>query len=350
MFALQSKASNPDTPSAELVSLAAAHPQLRPVIALNPSTQADLLLWLESLDDPAVTMALRQREAHIQAETRKFAGPQRLSVKGRGVVREEAAFAAPLRVAPTEISLPDTSETPAVQPAKSQGGNVSAADAAWARLAGPTRQAPAVQEEEDTKRPAWPVLLLVFLLVAVVLGALSYLLLRDKPSAGHNPAEQVPTPPSQTEEKPAQSTEEKDEDENKEDWEYPAPDSALTMSSFALPSGNILCEFTGDVVTCTVLDHTFANSGLADCGSGPATLRVSDEFAGLYCGTEPVTSGGGSTLSYGDYAEYGEDACQANEGGLSCWNQRTGKGFALARQGYITGLTGPIPAEEYPWE
>lgn len=54
-------AADPATPLAELMTIAGARPDLRPIVAANPSTYPDLLRWLAALNDPAVNDALSRR-------------------------------------------------------------------------------------------------------------------------------------------------------------------------------------------------------------------------------------------------------------------------------------------------
>jgi hypothetical protein len=43
------------------MSIAASRPDLRPLVAANPSTYPDLLQWLGHLGDPAIDAALARR-------------------------------------------------------------------------------------------------------------------------------------------------------------------------------------------------------------------------------------------------------------------------------------------------
>ena len=58
----QQRAGDPATPAQELADLAAAHPELRASIALNPATYAGLLDWLRQYGDAGVIAALEERE------------------------------------------------------------------------------------------------------------------------------------------------------------------------------------------------------------------------------------------------------------------------------------------------
>lgn len=57
----RNRASDPTTPAAELQQLA-TDPELRPLIAKNPAAYPELLAWLASKNEPAVTAALQERE------------------------------------------------------------------------------------------------------------------------------------------------------------------------------------------------------------------------------------------------------------------------------------------------
>lgn len=56
-----SRAADPSTPLEDLAKLAHEHPELRPIVAANPSTYPDLLAWLRDLGDSAVDAALAER-------------------------------------------------------------------------------------------------------------------------------------------------------------------------------------------------------------------------------------------------------------------------------------------------
>ena len=62
------RAGDPETPLALLAELAYEYPELRPIVAINPSSYQGLLDWLAQLDDPEVTRALAARHG-LLAET-----------------------------------------------------------------------------------------------------------------------------------------------------------------------------------------------------------------------------------------------------------------------------------------
>lgn len=57
----EAAASNPGTDPLELVRLAHEHPELRALVAANPSTYSGLLHWLGQFDDPAIDAAIARR-------------------------------------------------------------------------------------------------------------------------------------------------------------------------------------------------------------------------------------------------------------------------------------------------
>lgn len=62
----QLEAINPDTPLNRLQTIAQDAPELRPLLALNPSTYPDLLDWLGELQDTQVNAALAKRAELVQ--------------------------------------------------------------------------------------------------------------------------------------------------------------------------------------------------------------------------------------------------------------------------------------------
>lgn len=63
------QASDPGTPGQVLADVAALRPDLRPVVATNPSAYPGLLSWLGELGEPAVDSALRARHAGDEVRT-----------------------------------------------------------------------------------------------------------------------------------------------------------------------------------------------------------------------------------------------------------------------------------------
>ena len=51
---------------------------------------------------------------------------------------------------------------------------------------------------------------------------------------------------------------------------------------------------------------------------------------------------GGETVAHGVAAAKGDYACRSTADGVTCWNTKSGKSFALARAGWMTGTNGEI--------
>ncbi|MCU1578475.1 MAG: hypothetical protein JWP19_679 [Rhodoglobus sp.] len=75
----RARAANPKTPLADLAALAYEHPELRAVVAANPSTYDDLLAWLRDLDEPEVDRALSARSSAPVAAAAAVADSTELS-------------------------------------------------------------------------------------------------------------------------------------------------------------------------------------------------------------------------------------------------------------------------------
>lgn len=109
-------ASNPQSPPEELARIAAERADLHAVLAANPATYPELLVWLSNSPDPLVQQALAQRAARQSAQS--AAPPPPVPTPQSPPAPPAAAYAAPAPVHP----LPPTgTEVPEVaQPARKQ--------------------------------------------------------------------------------------------------------------------------------------------------------------------------------------------------------------------------------------
>lgn len=322
---LESLASNPSTPAAELQRLAGDYSSLRPIIAMNPSAYPALLDWLGELQDPAVNLALEQRRAAIAASATT---PQRVSVIASPAAPRTVSQA-PARPQP----LPQTSGAP--QP--------------WAQVGEP---APQAKERKVGVIVAW-VAALVLLVAAA--GLLTFVLLNkdDSPTTAASTQEETAVA-EQAEEQEESQLVEKDEFQDQEQQEelpirYPVPSSAISASNIVAPSGNIICRLGEEGVSCTILQYTFSDPTLSACAGSPVTLTTTDNFADVNCTNPQVGTTGATSLSYGDYATFGNGACLSDFSGMSCWDVRTGSSFAVAREGFVTGNQGSISPGQFWW-
>ena len=72
---LARQAADPATPQEVLADLAYRHPELRPLVAANPTTYEGLREWLRALGDPAVDRVLGGRAQGNPADHRRFPWP-----------------------------------------------------------------------------------------------------------------------------------------------------------------------------------------------------------------------------------------------------------------------------------
>ncbi len=321
MSELEVEAAAATTSPARLQELASSQPRLRPIIAMNPSAYPALIQWLETLNDPAVNVALAQRKAATHPGP---VGPQRVSIMGR----DPATYSSSI---PSRVPTPSQVNEP--------------------RASGPRTDEIAVVTKSDTSSPHIR-LLLGLVTLAGVMVLIVFLFLAGILPGGNTHKER----PERTagEEKVDSAITQEDEDEDEDDPEesvpvYPAPDTALGVNHFVSPSGNIVCRLDLDQTTCTINAHNFIDTNMATCGAGPLTLVATEDGASLVCSAEQVGATGATTLSYQDYAAVGDFACLSSEQGVSCWNIISGDGFAVAREGYLIGKSGPIQPDQLPW-
>ena len=129
---------------------------------------------------------------------------------------------------------------------------------------------------------------------------------------------------------------------------FPAPAGATKMDNFMAPSGNIKCSFSADGVTCGIADSDWEEEGYASCsGTKVGTLTATKTEATQSCAASMPS--GGPKLDYTTAATNGDYACRSTEDGVTCWNTKSGKSFALSRAGWMTGTNGEISPNDFAW-
>lgn len=147
--------------------------------------------------------------------------------------------------------------------------------------------------------------------------------------------EPSPAPVFREEDTKEKSTKEKD---TKNQLASPAPRAAVYADLVDTPSQNISCEIYDYSVSCSILERSYKANGQQDCSSRLFSITVRDSLPRLDCGEEhlgvpgqPVTR-----LQYGSSARSKNYACTSETTGMTCWNQKTGHGFTIYREGYET--------------
>ncbi len=331
---LEQEASSPQTRPTRLQELANDYPRLRPLIAMNPATYPALVQWLGTLDDPSVNVALAQRDALNQSGG---GGPRRVSVMGREYTQSASAL-------PVGAGGSGTAGHP-LPPTGNSTGNLA------------TSGVRTPEEAPSGRGPSVPLAALILGLVAIiVLAFVGYRLLT--PSTSPSSTETAESAADHSDEggdvKSGATTDEAEgssdaTDATPETPLFPAPSSALSLSVFVSPSGNIACSLGEESVTCTINSYSFVSEDMQTCGAGPLSITADAEKAGVDCAAGAVQSTGATTLAYEDFAANGNTACRSTEDGVACWNIMTGVGFGISRSGYQIGLSGPVDPAEFPW-
>lgn len=322
---LRAAASDPATSPERLQQLAGSEPSLRPLIAMNPSAYPALLDWLAELGDPAVNLALQQRRATEEA---RFDAPQRVSVMNRSAeTRVRNAESAPEQDSENLLTAPSGSAT-------------------------------------EDRRQFRPGLIAIWVIVvAVTIGLLiaGFHGLRggaptsaDKgDSAGNSEsagAQSQEGDGSVGTELPDENADgQSDGEAEASEAKFPAPANAFKEAHIVSPSANIACSLGAEGVTCSIYSYSFASEVLGHCQGQPTTLRSEGNLPTVSCLDAPVPSIGATTLSYGEFATFGQGACLSTDRGMSCWDTVSGNSFAVAREGFVFGAAGMIASAEFPW-
>ncbi|MDN6794938.1 MAG: hypothetical protein L0L69_07780 [Propionibacterium sp.] len=301
-------AADPGADPESLRQIAFHYPDLRPVVAANPAAYEGLLDWLAALGDPRVDAALA----------------------ARGHVRPGAQGGAPV-FAPTGVSgAPLAQNATPVQGVPN--GNLEGHDGQGGPGRGGSR--------------ATRITLVVLVVAALVLLGVVWAIFRGASGGGES---DQPTPASGTAQSSTASPSSTPTPSATAGGEvkYPAPTGAVAATTIVTPSGNIACDLQPDSVTCSIVEQSYAQNGLEDCGAQPFALVADATSATRACGK--TVPGTGAQVPYGTAAVNGNSVCLSDENGMSCWNTVSGQSFALARQGWQTGNSGPIEPTTFLW-
>lgn len=405
-------AMDPATSPETLYNLAITHPELRELIAGNPSTYPALLEWLAGLGDPAVNAALALRGASTAQPSAGAPGVEveEVAVEEATVVLPESAVAGQVEDATeigagvddtyveveetvaqsngeyvwTEAELlaagqADQSESETTQfapsPVEATAYYAPASSAQPPQQPAPTTSAPPPLPPAQTSSGKQGgqggkifVYVLLAILTAAVVGVIVYLLLNM--SSGGEERETVvieeqdtpepepevepepePEPDPEPEPEPEPDPEpEPEEDEEDADIEFPLPNPDATSNSFYSPSGNIACKMGKDETVCTIYSNDYEAAGYPSCPGGITSISVSFKEATLACDATPVDPDSTmGPLLYDTTTLSGNYACGSRESGINCWNIKSGKSIAMARGAWTTGNRGPIDPTGQTW-
>ncbi len=185
------------------------------------------------------------------------------------------------------------------------------------------------------------VLVSLGVIAAILLGIVIFVFTRgyEGPAGGSNPTSSAS---SSTSPQPSASA------TTSEPVKYPAPAGAVKVDSFTMPSRNITCSFSDTGVSCGIAESNWAEEGYASCTGGKVgVLKATKDESTQSC--ESSMPSGGDTIAHGVAATKGDYACRSTADGVTCWNTKSGKSFALARAGWMTGSTGEIFPSDFEW-
>ena len=103
------------------------------------------------------------------------------------------------------------------------------------------------------------------------------------------------------------------------------------------PSKNISCELYEAGVACSILERSYASSGMQDCSEREFSISVDAGRPRLRCGEKFLGQPGDTfhTLQYGQTTTFSDYACASQAKGMTCWNTITGRGFTLSRESHV---------------
>ena len=112
--------------------------------------------------------------------------------------------------------------------------------------------------------------------------------------------------------------------------------SEVGEATFRTPSKNIFCALTDSAVRCDIVHKSWTPPPKpSDCeldwGFG---LDIDGGAAGVTCAGDTVIGSAEDTLGYGKAYRSGSVRCDSESSGLTCRDERTGRGFTLAAARY----------------
>ena len=117
----------------------------------------------------------------------------------------------------------------------------------------------------------------------------------------------------------------------------PASTKTYSYQYVETPSKNISCVLYDEGVGCSILERTYASSGMQDCSDREFSIVVLANRTEVRCGEEYLGKPGDTfhTLQYEQTTTFSDYACTSQTRGMTCWNTITGRGFTISRESHI---------------
>ena len=335
------RAADPSTEPEVLEYLAKAFPDLRPVVAANPAIPAVLreqVLQMGANDLPNVSPASPTSTTDASDTNRpRTAETACLPTASTADYSSVSTYSViPVETAPQTMVLGASSAAPAT---------ASAPGTAAPPASG---TAPAVSTAPPLNRPAprssshaglMTTLVVVLILVVAAAGVLGGMLLANRgrqsdttsasaataaPSSSAGTAAEQAAPPTAGPILPS----------------GPALPTSTTTYSYQYvdtPSKNISCILSNEGVGCSILERSYASSGMQDCPDREFSIVALAGRTEVRCGEEYLGQPGDTfhTLEYGETTTFSDYACTSQSKGMTCWNTITGRGFTISRKSLI---------------
>ncbi|WP_315584925.1 serine/arginine repetitive matrix protein 1 [Actinomyces viscosus] len=363
------RASDPSTEPEVLEYLARAFPELRPAVAANPAVPAVLreqVLQMGSGDLPQVSPASPASAATASGSgrlrTAETAAMPSASTADYSISPYTAVPAGtmpttdpPTAVLGTSPTVPPTAmhPSPASAPSRPVPGRAPAPPTAPAPA--PPASPPAPSPESRPRSHAGLITALVITLVLVVAAAGTFagMLLANRSRQSETKADGAPSvsaAPARTEGTSAEQAPQPSAglaNETTAEAEATPPPSGPTIPTQSktysyqyvdTPSKNISCVLYDEGVGCSILDRSYASSGMQDCAEREFSIVALAGRTEVRCGEEYLGQPGDTfhTLQYGETTVFSDYACTSQSKGMTCWNTITGRGFTISRESHVS--------------
>ena len=321
--------------------LAKAFPDLRPVVAANPAIPAVLreqVLQMGANDLPNVSPASPTSATDASDTNRpRTAETACLPTASTADYSSVSTYSAiPVETAPQTMVLGASSAAPATTSAPGTAAPPASGTAPAASTAPPlNRPAP----RSSSHAGLMTTLVVVLILVVAAAGVLGGMLLANRgrqsdttsasaatasPSSSAGTAAEQAAPPTGGPILPS----------------GPALPTSTTTYSYQYvdtPSKNISCILSNEGVGCSILERSYASSGMQDCPDREFSIVALAGRTEVRCGEEYLGQPGDTfhTLEYGETTMFSDYACTSQSKGMTCWNTITGRGFTISRKSLI---------------
>lgn len=118
----------------------------------------------------------------------------------------------------------------------------------------------------------------------------------------------------------------------------PASPKTYSYQYVDTPSKNISCVLYDEGVGCSILERSYASSGMQDCPNREFSIVALASRTEVRCGEEYLGHPGDTfhTLQYGETTVFSDYACASQSKGMTCWNTITGRGFTISRESHVS--------------